>query len=235
MSNGMATAEEGIQESDIPLRVINGSSVEPSESTPLGVEVEKDTVQSSRNITYSETGCKKSCNDCSTVVCWKCRLWMLLLAIFGAIVLVVIVSLVLYSVIYTDEDDIVDNSLKSTGKPQYYEGTMRLKQLASDDVMTTDKAKQMLTDVYNSSPALGRYFVEAIVFESNDTTTVTYSLKFALPPDHSLLLQYTLSEEVLVNVLKQYVCDQEDSPEGGQGLQIEPSSLILTAVNRSYT
>lgn len=222
-----------MQDSDIPLNIINGSSVDPSEGIPLRVEGE-DLAQSSRDVTYAETGCRKSCNNCSTVVCCKCRLWMLLLVVFVAIIVIAIVGLVLYSVIYTDEDDIVDSSLKSTGTPQYYEGTMRINQPASGALMTTDEVKQMLTHVYNSSPALSRYFVEAVVLKSNDTSVVKYWLKFALPPENSLLLQYTLNEEVMVNILRQYVYDQEDSSEGGQGLQIEPSSLVLNATNRSY-
>ncbi|XP_040438994.1 TPA-induced transmembrane protein isoform X3 [Falco naumanni] len=100
--------------------------------------------------------------SCRNVVFWKCKLWMVITAIFLVFFLVIFISLVLYSNVYIDEDDYWDpDALLNSGNCRNFSGTLELMcglpHLFSEDIT------KRLTDVYSSSPALGRYFRSAQV------------------------------------------------------------------------
>ncbi|XP_041887468.1 TPA-induced transmembrane protein isoform X4 [Corvus kubaryi] len=100
--------------------------------------------------------------SCRNVVFWKCKLWMVITTIFLVIFLVILISLILYSNVYTDEDDYWDpDELLSSGSFHNFSGTLELMcvlpHFSSEDIT------KRLTEVYSSSPALGRYFRSAQV------------------------------------------------------------------------
>ncbi|MGH0143081.1 UNVERIFIED_CONTAM: hypothetical protein FKN15_077673 [Acipenser sinensis] len=145
-----------------------------------------------------------------------------------------VIGLVLYSVVYVDEDEKIDKTLHVVSR--YYNGTLRIVNQEFTPELLLPKSqkseflsgqlKDMLSRLYSSSPALGRYFVNAGLNSfSNGSVTAYYWLKFEIPSEHSKLIKYTLSEEVLVNVFRQHLYDQE--LEENRNLHIDPSSLSL--------
>ncbi|NXO04282.1 TTMP protein, partial [Rhinopomastus cyanomelas] len=67
-----------------------------------------------------------------------------------------------------------------------------------------------LTEVYSSSPALGRYFRSAEVVDfSNETSTVFYQLEFSVPPSTEGFLENVMNPSFIKNVLRQNIYDEE--------------------------
>ncbi|NXG50891.1 TTMP protein, partial [Psilopogon haemacephalus] len=65
-----------------------------------------------------------------------------------------------------------------------------------------------LTDIYSSSPALGRYFRSAqVVYFSNETSTVFYQLEFSVPTSTEGLMENTMNPDFIRNVLRQNIYD----------------------------
>ncbi|XP_013805505.1 TPA-induced transmembrane protein [Apteryx mantelli] len=170
--------------------------------------------------------------SCSNVIFWKCKLWMLIAAIFIVLFLVILISLVLYSNVYTDEDDYWDpDALLHSGNYRNFSGKFKLKcglpHLFSEDIT------KRLTDVYSSSPALGRYFRSAqVVYFSNESATVFYQLEFSVPPSTEGFMENTMNPEFIRNVLRQNIYDEEDTLHHGTSectkLKLDPTSLTLT-------
>ncbi|NXE19598.1 TTMP protein, partial [Ardeotis kori] len=67
-----------------------------------------------------------------------------------------------------------------------------------------------LTDVYSSSPALGRYFRSAqVVNFSNESSTVFYQLEFSVPPSTEGFMENTMNPDFVKNVLRQNIYDED--------------------------
>ncbi|NXO57566.1 TTMP protein, partial [Aramus guarauna] len=67
-----------------------------------------------------------------------------------------------------------------------------------------------LTDVYSSSPALGRYFRSAqVVYFSNENSTVSYQLEFSVPPATEGFMENMMNSDFIRNVLRQNIYDEE--------------------------
>uniref|UniRef100_A0A3Q0T160 SEA domain-containing protein n=1 Tax=Amphilophus citrinellus TaxID=61819 RepID=A0A3Q0T160_AMPCI len=86
-----------------------------------------------------------------------------------------------------------------------------------------------LTDLYKSSPALGRYFSEAEIHAfRNGSVIADYKLTFRLPEEEKdQLRNFTLSTEMVYNVFRQFLYDQ-DSPES-EPMFIECDSLQMVS------
>ncbi|XP_027644810.2 TPA-induced transmembrane protein isoform X1 [Falco peregrinus] len=170
--------------------------------------------------------------SCRNVVFWKCKLWMVITAIFLVFFLVIFISLVLYSNVYIDEDDYWDpDALLNSGNCRNFSGTLELMcglpHLFSEDIT------KRLTDVYSSSPALGRYFRSAqVVYFSNESSTVFYQLKFSVPPSTEGFMENTMNPDFIRNVLRQNIYDEDDTSNPGTAecnrLKLDPTSLTLT-------
>ncbi|NXJ76349.1 TTMP protein, partial [Trogon melanurus] len=67
-----------------------------------------------------------------------------------------------------------------------------------------------LTDVYSSSPALGRYFRSArVVYFSNESSTILYQLEFSVPPSPEGFMETTMNPDFIRNVLRQNIYDED--------------------------
>ncbi|KAG7471177.1 hypothetical protein MATL_G00121650 [Megalops atlanticus] len=181
---------------------------------------------------------KRLYSNFNDVVVWKLKLWMVIALVFLLIIAVIVLSLVLYSVVYTDEDDTFNCELFVV--PRIYSGTLRLvNQEFSEDLRSptspqsqalSTQLKKKLSDLYSSSPALGRYFSSAGMYEfRNGSVTAYYWLKFLIPQKHSQLVRYTLSREMVYNVLRQHLYDQGPDPE--EPLYIDPASAYMEVGN----
>ncbi|KAM9628765.1 TPA-induced transmembrane protein isoform 1-T2 [Morphnus guianensis] len=170
--------------------------------------------------------------SCRNVVFWKCELWMVITTIFLVFFLVIVISLFLYSNVYTDEDDYWDaDALLGSGSRCNFSGTLELMcglpHLFSEDIT------KRLTDVYSSSPALGRYFRSAqVVYFSNESSTVFYQLEFSVPPSTEGFMENTMNPDFIRNVLRQNIYDEDDTFNPGTSecnrLMLDPTSLTLT-------
>ncbi|KFQ22952.1 TPA-induced transmembrane protein, partial [Mesitornis unicolor] len=67
-----------------------------------------------------------------------------------------------------------------------------------------------LTDIYSSSPALGRYFRSAQVVDfGNESSTVFYQLQFSVPPSTEGFMENTMNPDFIRNVLRQNIYDED--------------------------
>ncbi|XP_051535611.1 TPA-induced transmembrane protein isoform X1 [Myxocyprinus asiaticus] len=169
--------------------------------------------------------------ELSEVVVWNLKLWMVVLIIFLVIVLIIGISLIVCTVGHDDEDEKYDKS--SFVVERFFRGNFTLdsnsftshplNQLNETDKLL-EQLKQQLTEVYNSSPALARFFSSVKINNFSDTTA-QFELHFLMPSEHEQLVQYTLSREMVRNVLLQNFYDQ--SPDTGDSFYIIPTSLRM--------
>ncbi|KAM9853126.1 TPA-induced transmembrane protein [Aulostomus maculatus] len=166
-------------------------------------------------------------------VCRGVQLWMVIILIFLLIVVVTLISLALCSVIHEDKDEKFDRS--SFKVPRFFNGSFRLPSLvfteeflaisSNESKALTADLQEKLTDLYSSSPALGRYFSEAEIFAlRNGSVIAEYQLTFLMPADQqNQLKMFTLSREMVYNVFRQFLYDQDESAP----THIDPVSLKL--------
>uniref|UniRef100_A0A803V0F9 Chromosome 3 open reading frame 52 n=1 Tax=Ficedula albicollis TaxID=59894 RepID=A0A803V0F9_FICAL len=166
--------------------------------------------------------------SCRNVVFWKCKLWMVITAIFLVIFLVILISLILYSNIYTDEDDYWDpDELLSTGIFHNFSGTLEL--MCGLPHFSSENITKKLAEVYSSSPALGRYFRSAQVISfSNESSTVNYQLVFSVPPSTEEFMENSMNPDFIRNILRQNIYDEDTLNPGTSEcvrLKLDPASL----------
>nr|XP_009483295.1 PREDICTED: TPA-induced transmembrane protein [Pelecanus crispus] len=201
------------------------------------IELQEDNVEESeadhdKPLTTQTRKERDHWKSCGNVVFWKCKLWMVITTIFLVCFLVILISLILYSNVYTDEDDYWDpDALLNSGNSLNFSGTLQLTcglpHLFSEDITNR------LADVYSSSPALGRYFRSAqVVYFSNESSTVFYQLEFSVPPSTEGFMENTMNPDFIKNVLRQNIYDEDDAFNPGTSecnrLKLDPTSLTLT-------
>ncbi|XP_055500320.1 suppressor of tumorigenicity 14 protein homolog [Leucoraja erinacea] len=174
------------------------------------------------------------------IVFWRCKVWMCLLAV--VVLIITLVSAVIIGIRATPlDDEFIDPNLKIHGAPRYYVGSMRLPNNSFTPELATPQSrnfsslantlKTMLQQLYRQSPALGYYFVDSDVFSfSNGSVIAHYWLQFALPKEAELLIRYTLSIEVLINVLRQHL----HTADVREVAEVDPSSVTLQVANEEY-
>ncbi|XP_061917042.1 TPA-induced transmembrane protein [Entelurus aequoreus] len=163
------------------------------------------------------------------VVCWKIPLWVLLLFLLVIMVAIVFIALALCPVLHQDVDEKFDPSTFNI--PRLFKGNFSLLDLPFSDDLLVPSSNQSralsrdlqgkLTVVYSSSPALSRYFSKAEVHAfRNGSVVAEYWLTFLMPEQQEeQLRRFTLSREMVYNVLRQSLHQQED--------HIDPLSLTL--------
>ncbi|XP_063249915.1 TPA-induced transmembrane protein [Prinia subflava] len=166
--------------------------------------------------------------SCRSVVFWKCKQWMVITTIFLGIFLVILISLILYSSVYTDEDDYWDpDELLRSGNFHNFSGTLEL--MCGLPHFSSEDITKRLTEVYSSSPALGRYFRSAEVISfSNESSTVIYQLVFSVPPSTEGFMENSMNPDFIRNILRQNIYDEDTpNPETSEcdTLKLNPTSL----------
>ncbi|XP_037997008.1 TPA-induced transmembrane protein isoform X2 [Motacilla alba alba] len=188
-------------------------------------ESETDRDKPLNTLTRKERDLWKSCRN---VVFWKCKRWMVISTILLVIFLVILISLILYSNVYTDEDDYWDpDELLSNGNFHNFSGTLELMcgfpHFSSKDII------KRLTEIYSSSPALGRYFRSAQVISfSNESSTVIYQLVFSVPPSVEGFMENSMNPDFIRNILRQNIYDEDTLNPGTSEcdrLKLDPTSL----------
>ncbi|XP_062367937.1 TPA-induced transmembrane protein [Cinclus cinclus] len=165
---------------------------------------------------------------CMNVIFWKCKLWMVITTIFFVIFLVILISLILYCNVYRDEDDYWDpDELLSSGNLHNFSGTLEL--MCGLPHFSSEDITKRLTEIYSSSPALGRYFRSAQVISfSNESSTVTYQLLFSVPPSAEGFMENRMNPDFIRNILRQNIYDEDTLNPGTSEcdrLKLDPTSL----------
>lgn len=156
-------------------------------------------------------------------VCRNLKVWMLLLIGFSLIILVIFLPIYFCAVNQEDVDD--KYSVTEFVVPRFFNGyfTLLNKNVTLDE-QSQSNLTQMLTHIYRSSYALGRYFSIAKVNAlRSSSSSVEYKLTFKMPEEHKQIIRYTLSKEMVYHVLLQQLYDQD----AGDSLYIEPTSLTM--------
>ncbi|XP_047449882.1 TPA-induced transmembrane protein homolog [Mugil cephalus] len=184
---------------------------------------------------HEESAVSRVKRELNERVFMKVRLWMILVMIVVLIIVVIIISVAACSANHTDVDDKYDPSLFVV--PQGFSGNFKLpKQNFTTELLDINSTQSRalatelqneLADLYRSSAALGRYFntFEIKAFR-NDPVTADYSLTFLLPKEQlDELRNFTLSREMVYNVFRQFLYDQEPAESGP--LYVDPVSLQM--------
>ncbi|XP_039985836.1 TPA-induced transmembrane protein [Xiphias gladius] len=182
----------------------------------------------------SKSACRIK-RELNLIVFWRVRLWMLLFFILLVVPALIIVSLALCSAVHEDADEKFDPSLFKV--PRYFNGSFQLPHLVLTEELLTPSSnesqaltadlQEKLADIYRSSPALGRYFSKAEIYAlRNGSVTADYQLTFLMPEEQQEQLRnFTLSREMVYNVFRQFLYDQE--PDNSGPLFIDPLSLNM--------
>ncbi|KAK7882926.1 hypothetical protein WMY93_029100 [Mugilogobius chulae] len=169
-------------------------------------------------------------------VCKKVPMWAVLVIIFITVLLLIFASLTLCRVTYEDPDEKYDSSKFDASRS--FNGSFELRNIESVEKPRnmvsmlnqplTLELKNMLDDLYESSPALGRYFSKSEINNfRNGPVTASYTLKFKMPSkEEGELTHFTLSREMVYNVFKQFLYDQ--AVEDSHRIYIEPASLTMS-------
>ncbi|KAM3874766.1 TPA-induced transmembrane protein homolog [Diretmus argenteus] len=242
MSINTSEGVGGKSDADVELQLIerNGNNdgsfpVTNGERNSSGhtAEAQEPFLRSAHDNTTPQIGSvRKMKRELNHVVFWRVRLWMVIVFIFLLIIAVIWISAALCSVIHEDEDDKYDPS--SFEIPLYFNGSFRLtNQIFTAELLTlsnqsrdlSTELQEKLDDLYRCSPALGRYFSRAEVHSfRNGSVIAWYRLEFLVPREHVQLEKFTMSREMVFNVLRQFLYDQEAED---QGLYIDPVSLTM--------
>ncbi|XP_061575745.1 TPA-induced transmembrane protein homolog [Cololabis saira] len=152
------------------------------------------------------------------------RLWMIILLILVIIAVVIVGTLAVCSAIHVDEDEQFDRSLFKI--PHYFNGSFDIPSNPSyNESQVSADLQQKLADLYRSSHALGRYFSEAEIYALRNNS-VAYKLTFVLPDEEKEELRnLTVSREMVYNVFRQFLYDQDPVEPGG--MHIDKASLKM--------
>ncbi|XP_031647159.1 TPA-induced transmembrane protein isoform X4 [Oncorhynchus kisutch] len=162
------------------------------------------------------------------------RRWMILIFLIFLILLVIGVSFAVCLGIHDDKDEKYDPALFEL--PRCFNGSFRLtNQIFIPDLLSpasnqskalSSQLQEKLSDLYSSSPALGRYFSSVEISDfRNGSVQADYRLRFLMPLNNTELEQFTLSREMVYNVFRQSLYDQD--PELNHPLYIHPASLDM--------
>lgn len=179
---------------------------------------------------------KKELNE---ILFWKVRRWMAILFVFLLIIAVIFISLAVCAANYEDEDEKFDPSLFKI--PVSFNGSFELPNLVFREellILSSNESQALiadlqekLDDLYKTSPALARYFFEAKIHAfRKGSVTADYQLTFVMPEEQQdQLRNFTLSREMVYNVFRQYLYDQE--LDKSEPMYIKPSSLSMILIH----
>lgn len=125
------------------------------------------------------------------------------------IAIVIIISVSVCSEYKDDEDEKYDKSQFKL--QQKFNGSFQILNL-SNAIPGLDDVQKKIADLYESSPALGRFFKAANTSRlGSDPSVVQYQLTFVFPEEQQTELRnFTLSWEMVYNVFRQFLYDHEE-------------------------
>ncbi|KAG8588889.1 hypothetical protein GDO81_006138 [Engystomops pustulosus] len=156
------------------------------------------------------------------------KLWIGL--VFLLIIVVTIISLVLYSYIYCDEDEQNLSNLSLNSSCTYTGFLNGTNQCLWDSLVKNETLfQERITSAYTMSPFLKYFFIVAKVnYNSNDKnkSAVIY-LDFTHPPKS---MKYSISTELVEGILRQDMYDLEKAACEGQHILKDFLKVSLTSM-----
>ncbi|XP_043556981.1 suppressor of tumorigenicity 14 protein homolog isoform X1 [Chiloscyllium plagiosum] len=210
----------------IPMIDFRSNSAQMNNTEETLLPEPEPSLQEGRNRQWNIQCCRETYNRNirNKIKSWKCKVLIVLSSI---ILITTIVILGIKATSY--DDDFIDPKLKIYGISQYYIGRMTREPVIPHCKNYSLVLKNMLWQLYNKSPAIGYYFVDSGVFSCSNVTTYFW-LQFALPKEHDLLIKYTLSVGILLNVLRQHLYLDGTA----KNMEVVPSSVTLQVANDGY-
>ncbi|XP_012972321.1 TPA-induced transmembrane protein isoform X1 [Mesocricetus auratus] len=162
-------------------------------------------------------------SPCNRTVVGKCKLWMVIVTIFLCFTLVIIISLCLIGVTYIDEDE---NEIPELSSNKTFFIMLKIPEECVNEEGLHHLLTKRLTDMYRESPSLSRYFTSAEIMDfSVENATVTYHLQFGVPAEDDGFMDYMMSEELVLGIIRQNFHDKNVS--SCESLGLDPESLLL--------
>ncbi|XP_057620618.1 TPA-induced transmembrane protein [Chionomys nivalis] len=193
---------------------------EQEEQTPLSVQIQPSSAQSP---SPAQRVKESPWSPCNKTVFGQCRLWMVIVTIFLCFVVVITISLCLIGVTYIDEDE---NEMPELSSNKTFFVMLKIPEECTNEEDLPHLLTKRLTDVYTQSPALSRYFTSAdIVDFSVENSTVTYHLQFGVPAEDDGFMEFVMSEELVLGIVRQNFHDKNLS--SCESLGLDPESLLL--------
>uniref|UniRef100_A0A3Q2EBX3 SEA domain-containing protein n=1 Tax=Cyprinodon variegatus TaxID=28743 RepID=A0A3Q2EBX3_CYPVA len=164
----------------------------------------------------------------------KLKKWIACIFLFVIIAIVIGISCaVCFGIKEYDEDDGDETYDQSKfNQKQKFNGSFQIThEPMSNETQVLLDLQEKLAGLYKSSPALGRFFSEAeTLFPRNESAVVQYRLTFVFPEEQQAdLKKFTLSREMVYNVFRQFLYDQDENELGK--IFIEPFSLKMDPIH----
>ncbi|XP_075819904.1 TPA-induced transmembrane protein isoform X1 [Microtus pennsylvanicus] len=193
---------------------------EQEEQTPLSVQIQPSSAESPNP---AQTDKESPWSPCNKTVFGRCKLWMVIVTIFLCFVVVITISLCLIGVTYIDEDE---NEIPELSSNKTFFVMLKIPEECANEEDLPHLLTKRLTDVYTQSPSLSRYFTSAdIVDFSVENATVTYHLQFGVPAEDDGFMEFMMSEELVLGIVRQNFHDKNLS--SCESLGQDPESLLL--------
>ncbi|KAG8509499.1 TPA-induced transmembrane protein, partial [Galemys pyrenaicus] len=161
-------------------------------------------------------------SSCNKILIGRCRVWMAVASVFVGLIIVIIISLGIVGVTYIDEDE---NEVPELSSNKTFLVMLKIPDECVSQEELPHLLTQRLTDVYNSSPSLSRYFTSVEIADfSSENATITYHLLFGVPSGDDRFMEYMMSEEVVLSILRQDFHDK--NMPGCEALGLDPASFL---------
>ncbi|XP_075051825.1 TPA-induced transmembrane protein [Mixophyes fleayi] len=164
-------------------------------------------------------------SKCNKNIIKKPKIWIAL--IFLLLIIVTIISLVLYSNVYIDEDEKQSADLQSNNTCRFT-GFLNVTDSCLWDSWISNETsfQRRITNVYRMSPSLQYYFIAAAVeFNSGgENKSAIIQLNFSHP---SNARKYPISTELVTGVLRQDMYDLEMSACQDSTILLDPFQVNL--------
>uniref|UniRef100_A0A096MHE3 SEA domain-containing protein n=1 Tax=Poecilia formosa TaxID=48698 RepID=A0A096MHE3_POEFO len=159
----------------------------------------------------------------------KCKILIAAIIVILLITVVIVISVFVCCANNVDEDEIFDR--KTFHLQQTFNGSFQMQTPFSNETQGLNDVQRkvstcptQLTELYESSHALGRFFSNAETFGlGSESAVVQYQLEFIFPEEE--LRNSILSREMVYNVFRQFLYDQNEDESGT--MFIVPSSLEM--------
>ncbi|XP_008424600.1 TPA-induced transmembrane protein homolog isoform X2 [Poecilia reticulata] len=144
------------------------------------------------------------------------------LIVIVLITVVIVISVLACCANNVDEDENFDRT--TFNLQQKFNGSFQMQTPFSNETQGLNDVQRKLTELYESSHALGRFFSNAETFRlGSESAVVQYKLEFIFPEEE--LRNSILSREMVYNVFRQFLYDQNEEESGI--MFIVPTSLEM--------
>ncbi|XP_053562850.1 TPA-induced transmembrane protein [Bombina bombina] len=161
----------------------------------------------------------------------KRKLWILIAVVFTFVTVITVISLILYSQIYIDEDERLHLVSQSNMTTFIFTGSLQITDSCVWTPPISDESmlSHLVTNAYQSSPALKYYFISANVTSANDEDySANFTLNFSISSNTQKEIKYMINKEFVGGILSQDIYDHEIKNCENLNIVISPFDLTLS-------